>query len=551
MTTHSFSTKAILETFARANTIASADDLSFICNGFLDLALEKYDSDSGAIFLFDPLKKQINPQIIKGSITQAENFHELVENLTSISWNLITNSSHNPCEMQRPQNSSGKQLLSYPIQLNQDPPVGIIHLFLGQEQMPSEQWFHLLAGRFYSEIKKSQQLEWRQEYNERLLSLIDILGKLGSTLDEQEILQMIIRNGRLLTNAEGCSLFLFDETTQENVLTISSNLSEKINQNELEIRVPAGQGIIGHAVQTGKSILIEDASHDKRHYQNSDNSNDFQTRSILVVPMQSQSIKLGGIQDDLEEQRIGGIEAVNKINGVFNVSDQKILQILANQAAATLEIARAYRSNNKLFMEVTGALSAAIDAKDPYTVGHSFRVSEFAAMISEQLGLSDKTIHKIRLGGLLHDVGKIGIPDKILQKTGKLDNKEYLTMKQHPEIGGKIIRKVEQLYDILPGLIEHHERLDGTGYPNQLKEDQLSLYGRIIAVADVFDAITSKRPYREAITSEAAFKLLEREAGTHLDASCINALILAYNNGKIKTQFEELQDGKVSHRESS
>ncbi len=546
-----FSTKTILQTFARANIIASANDLSFICNGFLDLALEKYDSDSGAIFLFDPLKKQINLQIIKGSITEIENFHEIIENLTSLSWKLITNSLQNSGETQLPQNNIARQLLSYPIQLNQEPPVGIIHIFSDQEQIPPKQWLHFLVGRFYSEIKKAQQLEWRQEYNERLLSLIDILGKLGSTLDEQEILQMIIRNGRLLTNAERCSLFLFDETTQENVLKISSNLSEKISKNKLEIRLPAGKGIIGHAIQTGDPIIVEDTRQDKRHYRNLDNSIDFQTRSVLAVPMQSQSTKLGGFQDDLEEQIIGGIEAINKINGVFNIFDQKILQLLANQTAATLEIVRAYRINNKIFMDVTRALSAAIDAKDPYTVGHSFRVSEFAAMISEQLGLSDKIIHKIRLGGLLHDIGKIGIPDVILQKPDNLGSKEYQIMKQHPVIGGEIIGKVQKLHDILPGLIEHHEHLDGTGYPNQLKEDQISLYGRIIAVADVFDAITSKRPYREAMPPEAAFKLLEKKAGTHLDVGCINALILAYNNGKIKTQFEETQDKKVSHRDSS
>ena len=185
------SSKTILETIARANSIASANDLSAICNGFLDLMLEKYDSDSGAIFLFDPLKKQTNLQIIKGSISKSENFHEIIENLTSLSWKLITNSSTISCEKQL-QNKIGNQLLSYLIQLNQEPPVGVIYIILDQEQILSDQWFHLLVGRFYSEIKKAQQLEWRQEYNERLLSLIGLLGKLVSTLDEQEILQMKI-----------------------------------------------------------------------------------------------------------------------------------------------------------------------------------------------------------------------------------------------------------------------------------------------------------------------------------------------------------------------
>ena len=289
-------------------------------------------------------------------------------------------------------------------------------------------------------------------------------------------------------------------------------------------------------MESGEILVIDDVHDDERHYQKVDHSSGFQTRSILAVPLFSRPVALGSDLGETKEKIIGGLEALNKIGGSFTDNDQSILQTLANQAATILEIARLYSESRELFMDVVKALTAAIDAKDPYTEGHSHRVSEFATEIAKELVLDPSQIHQLRIGSLLHDVGKIGIPDAILLKSGKLDDEEYRRMKEHAVIGAKILRSVRTLSEGLPATEQHHERLDGKGYPKQLLENQITLFGRIVAVADVFDAMTSNRPYRAALSPQEAFEYLISQADTQFDKQCVQAMIRAYSNGKILTQ---------------
>jgi putative nucleotidyltransferase with HDIG domain len=184
-------------------------------------------------------------------------------------------------------------------------------------------------------------------------------------------------------------------------------------------------------------------------------------------------------------------------------------------------------------MDIIKALAAAIDAKDPYTVGHSHRVSTYAVAVARRLGLSPEMIQHVRIGGLLHDIGKIGIPDAILLKPGRLTQEEYNWMKKHPEVGENIMKQVRLLHNALPCLGEHHEKMDGTGYPRGLKGDQISILGRIVAVADVFDAITSDRPYRIGLSVEDGLDLLCEGVGTQFDGNCVEAFIDLVQNKKI------------------
>jgi HD-GYP domain-containing protein (c-di-GMP phosphodiesterase class II) len=149
--------------------------------------------------------------------------------------------------------------------------------------------------------------------------------------------------------------------------------------------------------------------------------------------------------------------------------------------------------------------------------------------------------NQISIGSLLHDVGKIGIPDAILGKPGRLTDEEYQKMKSHPEIGKKIMGKVSALRGELSAIAEHHERLDGTGYPFGLSGEEITITGRIVAVADVFDAMTSDRPYRPALEVEEVFRYMREVSGTHLDEDCVEALIRARRNGKIQIQKEAQQ----------
>jgi HD-GYP domain-containing protein (c-di-GMP phosphodiesterase class II) len=188
--------------------------------------------------------------------------------------------------------------------------------------------------------------------------------------------------------------------------------------------------------------------------------------------------------------------AFNKDNGYFDSEDMQLLEILASQASTVLQIASLYGQANGLFLDFVLALASAIDAKDPYTRGHSHRVSTISVAIAQILGIEGDLIHEIRLGSLLHDIGKIGIPDTVLTKTSRLTKDEFEQVKKHPMIGYKIMSQVKLLSNSLPAILEHHERLDGSGYPLGLEGEQISILGRVVAVAVVYDALTTNRPYR-------------------------------------------------------
>jgi HD-GYP domain-containing protein (c-di-GMP phosphodiesterase class II) len=391
-----------------------------------------------------------------------------------------------------------------------------------------------ILKRVSSDINKMAIINQESSKNERLETLIDIMGQLQTTLDTNDLLRKIIKSGTRLLNAEACSLFLIDERTEELVLQLSSQQDSQIEQ----VRMPANQGIIGEVVVTGQTIQVDDAAHDTRHYIGFDQRSGFTTRSILAVPLVARSVDLGRDRGFSETRIIGGLEAINKKSGRFTPEDSELLRRLANEAATVLIVAQLYNDSNELLFDVVRAITAAIDAKDPYTVGHSERVSDFSVEIAREMGLSPEEIYHLRFGSLFHDVGKIGIPDAILTKPGKLTDEEYQKMKAHPVIGSKILGHVRLFEDELNVMVEHHERLDGKGYPNGLSDGQISRTGRIVAVADVFDAMTSDRPYREAIPVDHVFDYMKSKVNIEFDKECVDALIRAYRNRAILTQKE-------------
>ena len=392
---------------------------------------------------------------------------------------------------------------------------------------------HRLVERMTTELDKALQIQSHRHFIDRLKGLVEFIGSIGSSLDRDQILRMIIDNARELLQSEATSLFLIDDATGESVLKIASNVAALPIE---EIRVPAGQGIIGATIQKGEPVQVRDIASDMRHYAGVDKGSGFVTQSILAVPLRTRPVALGEELGMTEARIIGALEAINKIGAPFNAEDTDLLKTLASQAATVLKIAELYTNANELFLDIIGALAAAIDAKDPYTVGHSQRVSYFAVEIAHQLQLAPEVVQQIRIGALLHDIGKIGIPDSILLKPGRLTPEEYVWMKKHPSVGENIMIQVRMLRTMLPCLSEHHEKIDGTGYPRGLHGDQISLMGRIVAVADVFDAITSDRPYRPGMSVDEAFQIQTKDIGTHFDARCVEALIQAYNSGKIVPQ---------------
>jgi HD-GYP domain-containing protein (c-di-GMP phosphodiesterase class II) len=198
--------------------------------------------------------------------------------------------------------------------------------------------------------------------------------------------------------------------------------------------------------------------------------------------------------------------------------DIQLLEAAAAFSGAFLENAQLYRDHQAMFMGTLKALTSAIDAKDRYTCGHSERVAMLAARLAEVAGLTAPEVERIHITGLLHDVGKIGVPEAVLCKPGRLTEQEFALIKLHPEIGHRILKDIPQLADILPGVLHHHERWDGKGYPHGLKADQIPLPARILALADTFDAMSSNRSYRAAMQRDVVLAEIERSAGTQFDA---------------------------------
>ncbi len=216
----------------------------------------------------------------------------------------------------------------------------------------------------------------------------------------------------------------------------------------------------------------------------------------------------------------------------FRLSEEEFGTIEAGLMEAAASMLATHRNNvdllqarENLTVGIIRAMGNAIDARDPYTRGHSERVGRYGRLLARAIGLSHVDCDRLYLSGLLHDVGKIGIPDTVLQKTGKLTDEEFAIIKQHPEIGAKIVSALPQLADLLPGIMHHHENIDGTGYPHGLVGENIPLMGRILAVADAYDAMTSDRPYRKGMTRERALEILSKCSGVQWDERLVKAFL--------------------------
>jgi HD-GYP domain-containing protein (c-di-GMP phosphodiesterase class II) len=222
-----------------------------------------------------------------------------------------------------------------------------------------------------------------------------------------------------------------------------------------------------------------------------------------------------------------GFEDVHRLSHFahheFGTSEAGLVSSAASMLASQGRNFELFREREELLVNVVRALVNAIEAKDPYTCGHSERVALYGRALAAEIGLPAAECERIYLAGLLHDVGKIGISDKTLHKAGQLTDEEFAEVKRHPDEGWSILNELDQLRYVLPGVVHHHERIDGKGYPDGLAGDAIPRDGRILAVADAYDAMTSNRPYRDGMPVERAFSILNDGAGTQWDAAMIDA----------------------------
>ena len=234
--------------------------------------------------------------------------------------------------------------------------------------------------------------------------------------------------------------------------------------------------------------------------------------------------------------RIGGAVALGpRVTGQpYSAGDIRMLETMGNSFAIALQNASLYRRIQRTYVETIEALVTAIEAKDPYTRGHTARVARFAGAIARELGLDEQRLRQVEYGAALHDVGKIGIFESVLNKKGKLDEEEFAQMRRHPAYGDRILGHIDFLQEARLAVRHHHERIDGTGYPDGLRGDEIPLIAKIVAVADAFDAMTTTRSYSSPIGLDEAIDNLERKAGTQFDGAVVQAFVALLREGRVR-----------------
>jgi putative nucleotidyltransferase with HDIG domain len=241
------------------------------------------------------------------------------------------------------------------------------------------------------------------------------------------------------------------------------------------------------------------------------------------------------LADSTRAVAVGQYGASVEVTGTAEIADlSENFNIMSASIRDAFErVQKAARENQELFIASIRALAAAIDAKDPYTRGHSERVARYSSAIAKELALPTEEARKVRLSALLHDVGKIGVDDRIIRKPTALTDEEFDLMKAHPVKGAAIMEAIPQMADIIPGMKYHHEKWEGGGYPEGLKGEQIPLQARIVAVADAFDAMTTTRPYQKAMEVSYVLERLREMSSKRFDGQVVEALARSHAKGEL------------------
>jgi len=378
----------------------------------------------------------------------------------------------------------------------------------------------LWVEKFQAETKAEQQIEM-------------VGTELAQTYEELVLLHKLSTNMKVTESDANFLQMACDCLTEIVFVEGIAMLLERSIDDKQQLVVTAGSGLIDIDEQTASilhSRLIEEINSGKEALLDSEVDSAFKydwpsnIKNIIAVPLYSkekaESHFAGRTQNG--NYVMGLMIAINRIGKQdFDSTDVKLFNSVASGCAVFIENGRLFKDLKELFIGSLKALTSSIDAKDKYTHGHSERVAFIsrwiAERLSEQAQLDEEQIHIIYLAGLLHDIGKIGIEEAVLCKNGKLTEQEFNRIKQHPSIGAGILHEIKQMRDIVPGVLCHHERVDGKGYPGGLVGEQIPLTGKIVGLADSFDAMTSKRTYRDAMSVEQALEEIEKGLDTQFD----------------------------------
>lgn len=352
-----------------------------------------------------------------------------------------------------------------------------------------------------------------REWKRRLSRLLDYTRQMSLRKDLDSLLGVVVDSAREILQAERCSVFILDKRNNE--------LWSRVATGSQTIRVPADKGIVGQAISERRVINIPDAYADKRFNPEVDQASGFRTQSLLTAPL----AKMRG-------ETIGALQVLNKKGGPFLEDDEKMFILFAEQAASAVANAQLHDDLQAAYKDTIFRLAAAAEFKDHDTRLHLERVSRYSRLIAAAAGKDDEWCDRLALASPMHDIGKLGVPDAILKKPGKLDESEWAEMYRHPGYGGEILANSEnELLRMSERVARgHHEKWDGTGYPDKLKGEAIPLEARIVALADVFDALTSRRCYKPAFSLNDALKIIYDGAGKHFDPALVDAFKRVLSN---------------------
>lgn len=355
--------------------------------------------------------------------------------------------------------------------------------------------------------KKALANETLQKYKE-ITMLYDFSEKAASCLDSKEVSRFLMGEAMRLIKADNILVMLLnDDSDTFEVITHSGK--ETYSQDIMRSR----DAIAVSVMEAGKAEIINNIKSDNRCASNIDD-----LISVMVAPLK------------VKDKSIGVVKLGSKSQLEYTAEDLKIFAALASQAAVAIENARLYENLKDAFITSVHTLAETIEKRDPYTGGHTRRVTDYSLAVGRMICLSDSDIQRLELAAVLHDIGKIGIRDSVLLKNDRLTDEEFEEIKKHTIYGEEILNHIKHFKNIIPGVKYHHERYDGRGYPEGVKGEDIDITARIIAIADTFDAMTTDRPYRKGLSFETAFEELKRCSGTQFDPELVKAFLKAFDN---------------------
>jgi HD-GYP domain-containing protein (c-di-GMP phosphodiesterase class II) len=381
-----------------------------------------------------------------------------------------------------------------------------------------------------------------------LEKLVKIGIALSSMRDLDSLLDIIVTQARELANCDAGSLYIKEGDSLKFVVTQNQTLAQKLGESQQAqpfkpFNIPiSNKSLSGYVANNGVIVNIPDAyqipESAEYHFDKSfDQRSGYRTRSMIQLPMKDNE---GGI--------IGVLQLINAMDPKgqvipFGQDQEEMLLAMASQAAVAIKNAKLNDEIRQAHLDTIFRLGIAAEYRDKETGNHIRRMSHYSAIIAEKMGMPGDRVELIRLSSPMHDIGKVGIPDGILLKPGRLTPEERVIMESHTTIGAQILKdsSIHLLQLSQKIALSHHEKWDGTGYPNKIKGGDIPIEGRIVALADVFDALSNKRVYKEAMTVEETMGIIRDGSGTHFDPAVIEAFEKGMDGVmKIYNQYKEL-----------